>query len=161
MRVWRNRQVLSQQTSDSSAFLNAMWLFQVFTQLWTTFFIYLNPDYPTSGLTVTGLERVYSICFNNAFVLLLKWAVLHMCWYSRHQPRRLRRLCCSKLILILSTFHQCVRREVCASFVSDHCHRKRVRFCVHLCCFRLLSVCMAPTGKKIQQRFPCVGDSWL
>jgi hypothetical protein len=48
-------QDLSEQTSDSSVFLNAMWIFKAHTQLWTELFIF------RSGLTVTGLARVYCV----------------------------------------------------------------------------------------------------
>jgi hypothetical protein len=53
----KNGQVLSEQTMDSSAFLNVMCLFKVCTQLRTAFFIF------RSGSTVTGLARVNCICY--------------------------------------------------------------------------------------------------
>jgi hypothetical protein len=40
LKFWRNREVLSEQTSDSSAFLNAMRLLKVCIQLWTAFFFF-------------------------------------------------------------------------------------------------------------------------
>jgi hypothetical protein len=49
-------QVLSEQTSDSSAFLKCHMSFKVYTQLRTAFFIF------KSGLTVTGLSRVAIKC---------------------------------------------------------------------------------------------------
>jgi hypothetical protein len=53
-------QVLSEQTSDSSAFLNAMRLLKhVFSC--EEHFSFFDPDYPTSEFTVTGLARVYCI----------------------------------------------------------------------------------------------------
>jgi hypothetical protein len=57
MRVWRNCQVLSGQTSDSAAFLNATC--QVCTKLWRAFFIF------RCSLTVTGLAKVYCIQINH------------------------------------------------------------------------------------------------
>jgi hypothetical protein len=57
MQVWRNFQVLSHQTSDSSAFLNAMCLlkYALNCEKHSSFFIF------QSGLTVTGLARVRCI----------------------------------------------------------------------------------------------------
>jgi hypothetical protein len=41
MQVWRNRQVLSEQTSESSTFLNDTRVFLKYvTQLWTAFVIF-------------------------------------------------------------------------------------------------------------------------
>jgi hypothetical protein len=53
-------QVLSKQTSDSSAFLNAMCLLKYVLNC-EQYFSHFESDYPTSGLTVTGLMRVYCI----------------------------------------------------------------------------------------------------
>jgi hypothetical protein len=53
MQVWRNCQVLSEQTGDSPAFLNAMYLLEVCTQLWTSFFhilIWFNCNQISEGL---------------------------------------------------------------------------------------------------------------
>jgi hypothetical protein len=57
-------QTLSEQTSDSSAFLNTAHVF--FKNMYSiiisiSHFSYLDPDYPTSGSTVTGLAKVYYI----------------------------------------------------------------------------------------------------
>jgi hypothetical protein len=54
-------QVLSEQTSDSSAFLNAMCLLNYMYSTVNSIFHFSNfdPDYPTSGLTVTGLTKIY------------------------------------------------------------------------------------------------------
>jgi hypothetical protein len=62
MQVWINRQVLSAQTSDSSAFLNAMCLLMYVLNREQNF-LYFNPDYPTSELTVTGLAWIYCLKF--------------------------------------------------------------------------------------------------
>jgi hypothetical protein len=51
-------QLLSKQTSDSSAFLNAKYLLK-YVLNWEQHFSYFNPDYLPSGLTVTELARVY------------------------------------------------------------------------------------------------------
>jgi hypothetical protein len=40
MQILRYCKVLSEQTSDSSSFLNAMCPFNLWTQLWTAFFIF-------------------------------------------------------------------------------------------------------------------------
>jgi hypothetical protein len=53
-------QVLSEQTSDSSAFLNPTCLLK-FVLNCEQHFSYFDLEYPTPGLTVTGLPRVYSI----------------------------------------------------------------------------------------------------
>jgi hypothetical protein len=58
------RIVLSEQTSDSSAFLNAMCLLKYVLNS-EEHFSYFDPDYPTSGLTVTGLARVYFAFLRN------------------------------------------------------------------------------------------------
>jgi hypothetical protein len=50
-------QVLFEQTSDSSAFLNATYLLKYVLNC-EQYFSYFDSDYPTSGLTVTGLEMV-------------------------------------------------------------------------------------------------------
>jgi hypothetical protein len=62
MKVWRNCQVWSEQTSDSSAFLNTMSRLKYVVNC-ERHFPYFDPDYPTSGLNVIGLSRVYCICF--------------------------------------------------------------------------------------------------
>jgi hypothetical protein len=56
-------QVLSEQTSDTSAFLNATCLLKYVLNCEQHFFYFscFDPDYPTSGLTITGLARVYCI----------------------------------------------------------------------------------------------------
>jgi hypothetical protein len=61
--VWRNCQVLSEQTSELYDFLSATC--PTYSTVIRIFhFSYLDPDYQTSGLTVTGLARVN--CFINA-----------------------------------------------------------------------------------------------
>jgi hypothetical protein len=60
MQVSRNRHVLSEQTSDSSAFLNVMCLLKYVLSC-KQHFSYSDPDYPTCGLTVSGLARVYCV----------------------------------------------------------------------------------------------------
>jgi hypothetical protein len=51
-------QVLSEETSDSSAFLNAVCLLE-YVHNCEQHFSYFDPDYLTSGLTVTVLVSVY------------------------------------------------------------------------------------------------------
>jgi hypothetical protein len=51
-------QVLSEQTSDSSALINAMCLLKYVLNC-EQHFSYFHLDYPTSGLIVTGLARLY------------------------------------------------------------------------------------------------------
>jgi hypothetical protein len=53
-------QVLSEQTSVSSAFLNAMCLLK-YVLNYGQHFSFFDSDFPTSGLTVTGLAKVYYI----------------------------------------------------------------------------------------------------
>jgi hypothetical protein len=50
---------LSEGTSDSSSFLNVMCMYSTVNCIF--YLSYFDPDYPTSALTVTGLDRVYSI----------------------------------------------------------------------------------------------------
>jgi hypothetical protein len=51
-------QFLSEQTSDSSAFLNPMYILRYVLNC-EQHILYFHLDYPTSGLTATGLVRVY------------------------------------------------------------------------------------------------------
>jgi hypothetical protein len=56
---------LSEQTSDSSVFLNAMRTYSTVNS--NIRFSYIDLDYPTSRLTVTGLSTVYCIVFVDVF----------------------------------------------------------------------------------------------
>jgi hypothetical protein len=63
MQVWRNCQILCEETSDSSAFLNIMCLLKYVLNC-EQHFSFFDPDYPTTGLT----SRVYCSSFRkNAF----------------------------------------------------------------------------------------------
>jgi hypothetical protein len=87
--------------SDSSAFLNAM-SSNVCTQLWTAFFSYFDPDYPTPRLNLNGLLMVYCIS-KSPKVLLLIFLLSHrricvfsffLCFFCRHGPLIKIYLCC-------------------------------------------------------------------
>jgi hypothetical protein len=86
MQVWRNCLVLSEQKSDSSAFINAMGLLKYVLNS-EEHFLYFDPDYPTSGLTVTGLARVYFTFLRNLGDFLLNFAAPNLrTWHSSLLP---------------------------------------------------------------------------
>jgi hypothetical protein len=86
MQVWRNCQVLSEQTSDFSAFRNAMSLKYVL--ICKEHFSYFDPDYPTPGLTVTGLSRVHRIYASMSY-----WYLILLAYYAAGRRSQLRVLC--------------------------------------------------------------------
>jgi hypothetical protein len=76
MRVWRNSQVLYEQTSDPSTFLNALCL-KLYTSCEQNF-SYLGPVYPTSALTLTVLSRVYYTIIIIIIIIMLYSAICHI-----------------------------------------------------------------------------------
>jgi hypothetical protein len=122
MQVWRNCQVLSKQTSDSSAFRNAMSLQYVL--ICKEHFSYFDTAYPTYGLTLTGLSKVYCI-----YTSMSNWYPILLAYYVA--GRRIQLLCIrtAKLfahssISLPSSFSNCRKIECSRSWLLWICVRE-------------------------------------